>query len=114
MPNYCDPDGRYFENIDFLGEAITVQGVDPTDRDIVAGNISAAHGGGLYCASDSSPTFTSRILWNNWPQESSVQSGLPRVTYTDIAGGWEGRATAPCPGIPLDRRLRPAGRFALH
>ena len=39
LPNNCNPDGRYVENIDFLGKAIRLQSAFPTNPDIVAATI---------------------------------------------------------------------------
>lgn len=39
LPNTCTEDGHYFENINFLGKAITVQSLEPTNPDIVAATV---------------------------------------------------------------------------
>ena len=36
LPNTCNEDGHYFENINFLGKAITVQSLEPTNADTVS------------------------------------------------------------------------------
>jgi len=39
LPNDCTPEGRWFENIDFLGKAIRVQSANPADPGIVEATI---------------------------------------------------------------------------
>ncbi len=55
----------------------------------LAGNQATA-GGAVRCYSTSSPRITSSVLWGDTPNELSVQSGSPVVTYCDVAGGWTG------------------------
>jgi predicted outer membrane repeat protein len=94
LPNTCTPEGVYFENINFLGKAITARSLDPADPAIVEatiidGNQSgsvvtfesgegadtvldgltirnglAESGGGIYC-STSSPTISKCAITNN-------------------------------------------------
>ena len=39
LPNDCNPEGRYFESIDFLGKEITVRSANPSDPAVVAATI---------------------------------------------------------------------------
>ncbi|MCB9854457.1 MAG: hypothetical protein H6818_02135 [Phycisphaerales bacterium] len=39
LPNDCTPEGRWFENIDFLGKAIRVQSANPADAAIVEATV---------------------------------------------------------------------------
>jgi hypothetical protein len=53
------------------------------------GNV-AGGGGGVYC-SWANPEITNCILWNNSPSEMLTDpSSNPKITYSDIAGGWPG------------------------
>jgi len=86
--------GRYLENVDFFGKAVTLRSTNPTDEAIVAATIidgngagsvicfkndegadsvlrgftvtggKMDHGGGIYCKR-SSPTITENIIMNN-------------------------------------------------
>ena len=56
----------------------------------ITGNSADWDGGGLYCDNSSSPTLTNCILWADSPEEISVSSGTPTLTYSNIEGGWEG------------------------
>ena len=49
----------------------------------------ANHGGGIHCW-NSSPIIENCILWNDTPDEISIDYSDPTVTYSDIEGGWEG------------------------
>jgi hypothetical protein len=58
----------------------------------------ALYGGGAVCAvSSSSPTILHCILWNDEPNEISVESGNPSVTYCDIEEGWAGEGNFDVP-----------------
>ena len=52
-------------------------------------NTVNAQGGGMW-NSQSSPTLTNCILWNDSPNEISGYSSAPTVTYSDIQGGYSG------------------------
>jgi predicted outer membrane repeat protein len=53
------------------------------------GNSAAVFGGGIYCAGGS-PALTNCILWGDIPEEISILSGTPVITYSDIQGGFTG------------------------
>ena len=53
------------------------------------GNSAAYFGGGIYCASGS-PVLTNCILWGDTPEEISIFSGTPVITYSNIQGGLTG------------------------
>jgi hypothetical protein len=53
------------------------------------GNSDAYFGGGIYCARGS-PVLSSCILWDNTPEEISILSGTPVITYSDIQGSFTG------------------------
>ena len=55
-------------------------------------NTASSSGGGLWLGS-SDPVVTNSILWSNTPQQVHVYSGDPLITYSDVQGGWTGRAT---------------------
>lgn len=62
----------------------------PTFVNCTIASNRATVGGALRCYSSSSPTITNCILWNDTPDELSVHSGTPVVTYSDVQGGWTG------------------------
>jgi predicted outer membrane repeat protein len=49
----------------------------------------AENGGAIWLSSNSFPTISNSILWNNTPDEISGD-GVPTVTYSDIQGGYIG------------------------
>ena len=54
-----------------------------------AGNSATYFGGGIYSAVGS-PVLTNCILWGDTPDEISMFSGTPVITYSDVQGGWAG------------------------
>ena len=70
--------GRYQENINFLGKAITVQSVDPNDPNIVEATIIDGN-----APADSN--FGSVVTFNSGEDNDSVLSGL---TITGGTGSW--------------------------
>ncbi|MHC4234634.1 MAG: right-handed parallel beta-helix repeat-containing protein, partial [Planctomycetota bacterium] len=94
MPNTCTPQEAYVENIDYLGKAITVQALSPTDAAVVevtiidgdqsgsvvtfqsgegSGSVlngftitngSATQGGGIHCRT-SSPSIRNCVVTDN-------------------------------------------------
>jgi len=70
--------GRYQENINFLGKAITVQSTDPNDPNIVAGTIIDGN-----APADSN--FGSVVTFNSSEDTNSVLSGF---TITGGTGSW--------------------------
>lgn len=70
--------GRYFENIDFLGKAITVRSSDPNDPDIVTITIIDGN-----CPEDIN--FASVVTFKNGETSASVIEGF---TITGGTGSW--------------------------
>jgi parallel beta-helix repeat protein len=70
--------GRYQENINFLGKAITVRSTDPNDPNIVAGTIIDGN-----APADSN--FGSVVTFNSGEDTNSVLSGF---TITGGTGSW--------------------------
>ncbi|MGA1864103.1 MAG: right-handed parallel beta-helix repeat-containing protein [bacterium] len=56
---------------------------------IVAVNIATENGGGMYLYYYD-PVIKNCIFWNNLPQEIFIYWGTPKVTCTDIQGGFSG------------------------
>ncbi|RJP40536.1 MAG: hypothetical protein C4547_02715 [Phycisphaerales bacterium] len=54
----------------------------------IADNVSEATGGGVY--TNAELTVSDSILWDNLPEQIFVAGGAPRVTYSDVQGGWQG------------------------
>jgi len=52
-----------------------------------SGNWADYYGGGI-CTWGGSPTITNCILWGDFPME--IYGGTPKVTYSDVQGGWPG------------------------
>jgi predicted outer membrane repeat protein len=50
---------------------------------------SADQGGGLYNYA-STPTITNCILWGDTPDEIEYKQASPKVSFSDIQGGWPG------------------------
>lgn len=72
-----DPN-TYYENINFLGKAITVRSIDPNDPDVVAATIID---GSLY----DDPNNASVVTFNSGEGNDSILAGL---TITGGAGTW--------------------------
>ncbi len=70
--------GRYQENINFMGKAITVQSIDPNDPNVVAGTIIDGN-----APADSN--FGSVVIFNSGEDNDSVLSGF---TITGGTGSW--------------------------
>ncbi|MCH7490167.1 MAG: right-handed parallel beta-helix repeat-containing protein [Gemmatimonadetes bacterium] len=66
----------------------------PTIRNCtITGNSTEGSGGGIYSTEGSNPMITNSILWDNGPQEISVdQFSTVVVLYSDIQGGWPGES----------------------
>lgn len=71
-------EGRYQENINFLGKAITVRSTDPNDPNAVAGTIIDGN-------SPDDSNFGSVVTFNNGEDTSSVLRGF---TITGGTGSW--------------------------
>lgn len=54
-----------------------------------SGNSATYFGGGIYCAGGSLE-LTNCILWGDTPDEISMFSGTPVITYSHVQGGWAG------------------------
>ncbi|MHC4624936.1 MAG: right-handed parallel beta-helix repeat-containing protein [Planctomycetota bacterium] len=67
--------GRYYENIDFLGKAITVKSINPQDPNIVAGTVIDANGLG------------SVVTFNSGEGADSVLEGLTITNGHAFSGG---------------------------
>ncbi|MHC4618133.1 MAG: PKD domain-containing protein, partial [Planctomycetota bacterium] len=67
--------GRYYENIDFLGRAITVKSINPQDANIVAGTVIDANGLG------------SVVTFNSGEDADSVLKGLTITNGHAFSGG---------------------------
>jgi hypothetical protein len=67
---------------------------------------AASFGGGVRCNWDSSPTLINCILWADSPEELSVDSGSPVLSYCDIQGGWVGEGN-----VNSDPLLTPDGHL---
>lgn len=64
QPNTCNPDGRWHENIDFLGKAITLRSTDPASAGVVDATI--IDGSGLFIV----------VTMENGETASTVLDGL--------------------------------------
>jgi predicted outer membrane repeat protein len=58
---------------------------------VIAENSSNSSGGGIYCVTSSLPTLKNCILWNDVPEEISVELEEPIITFSNIKGGWSGK-----------------------
>ena len=57
----------------------------------IVGNTAQSSGGGLFCLNDAQPAIINSIIWGNTAPNVGLRSGGdPAITYSDIAGGWEG------------------------
>ncbi|MBC8231637.1 hypothetical protein H8E77_18970, partial [bacterium] len=53
-------------------------------------NNTSNNGSGLACGIVPAPIVTNCIFWDDSANEIHVYSGEPIITFSDIAGGWEG------------------------
>lgn len=70
--------GTYQENIDFLGEAITVRSVNPNDPNVVAATV-------IDGSNPADPNYGSVVIFRNGEDANSVLSGF---TITGGTGSW--------------------------
>ena len=57
----------------------------------IAGNTAASSGGGVFCLNQAQPVIINSIIWGNTAPDIGLRSdGNPSISYSDIAGGWEG------------------------
>ena len=50
----------------------------------------SGEGGGICCYSNSLPTVTNTIVWNNDGEEIHLDNSTITVSYSNIQGGWIG------------------------
>ena len=75
---------------DVYGGGIYCSQTDQTIANCTITGNSADDGGGIY-SFDSYSTITNCILWGDTPNEGSGDGpGNPKITYSDIQGGWTG------------------------
>ena len=70
---------------------MNIVGSSPTLIDVTLSGNHADYGGGILLHS-SNPMLTNSIIWDNSPESISLYTDdeQPIITYSDIAGGWEG------------------------
>ncbi len=61
LPNDCTPEGRWFENIDFLGKAIRVQSANPGDPVVVEATVIASASCGIVVSFKTMETHESEL-----------------------------------------------------
>ncbi len=54
----------------------------------IAGNSAGATGGPMSCSGDSRPVIVNTIIWGNSPAAIYSPYSTPKITYSDVQGGW--------------------------
>lgn len=54
----------------------------------IAGNTAGTTGGPMTCSETSRPTIVNTIIWGNQPTTIYAPYSVPRITYSDVQGGW--------------------------
>ena len=87
------------------GSAIALSGFDDDDDDdeltirsepqLIFENVTISrnigeNGGALYMENFINPIIINSIIWDNYPASTSLFNTQPIISYSNIAGGWEG------------------------
>jgi predicted outer membrane repeat protein len=54
----------------------------------ISGNVAGSTGGPMTCSGTSLPTIVNTIIWGNQPTSIYAPYSIPRITYSDVQGGW--------------------------
>ncbi len=73
------------------GGGLFCVGSDPAVVNVVIAGNTSEYGGGIFSLS-STPVMTNTIVWYNVADDGpQIFGDSPRITYSDIQGGWEGQ-----------------------
>ena len=84
------------------GGGLFCVGSDPAIVNVVIAGNTAEYGGGIFSLS-SSPPIANAIVWYNVANDGpQIFGDSPRITYSDIQGGWEGQGNIDVPPLFRD------------